>query len=169
MNAALSQWCASSWAGSSERTGTHLFCTVGASARRRQRLRVSHAPRNFLVPRSTGRYPSRGGSLGASRRPLVRGARGIPLLYGQGPTSQRGGGVLAFGGPDSSATPLDVGPSGGVAPGRLRAIVLPCAQDSGGGADGARGSSLPSLRTVGGPRPLFAAATTNDTQVPATA
>ncbi len=33
----------------------------------------------------------------------------------------------------------------------------------------ARGSSLPSLRTIGGPRPLFAAATTDGTQVPATA
>jgi len=60
-------------------------------------------------------------------------------------------------------------PSGGGAPGRLRAIVLPCAQDSSGGADGTRGSSLLSLRTIGGPRPLFAAATTDGTQVPATA
>src|SRR5207249_3360125 len=116
-----------------------------------------------------GRYPSSRGSLGASRRPLVRGARGIPLLHGQDSASQRGDGILAFGESDSSAAPLDVGPSGGAAPGRLRAIVLPCTQDSGGGADGARGSSLPSLRTIGGPRPLFAAATTDGTQVPATA
>ena len=32
-----------------------------------------------------------------------------------------------------------------------RALVLPCAQESGGGVDGARSSSLPTLRAIGGP------------------
>src|SRR5207253_10394920 len=133
------------------------------------RLRVSHAPCDFLVPASAGRYPSSRGSLGASRRPLVRGARGIPLLYGQGPASQRSGGILAFGEPDSSAAPLDVGPAGGAAPGRLRVIVLPCTQDSSGGAEGAKGDSLQSLRSTGRPRPLFATAAIHAKKGPATA
>ena len=44
-----------------------------------------------------------------------------------------------------------------------------CTQESGGGADGARTSRLPSLRAIGGSRSLFAAATSDSTQVPAIA
>src|SRR5205823_6828510 len=111
---------------------------------------VPGSPLGLLVPGRPGRRPAAGGAPGAAGRPFVRGARGVPLLRGQGHEGQRGGGVLAHGGPDQPAAPVDVSPAGRTAPRATRAEVPPGARGGGIGTEAARGDRVPALLPTGG-------------------